>query len=440
MNKNHSLRLDLLKRPLRKIYTNPFRVTHKTTPFSLLKRQIQRVYTNSKFYREKFSQAKVTPNDIKDIKDISKLPFVTREELQNNFEHILSVSPDQIRSIIQTSGTTQGSPLTLAHTRNDITMIADAKRRELTLYGVTGKDVAQVTLPYGLWQGAWSTHWGLNEIGACIIATGSGETERQISLMKRFRTTVLFATPNYHLRLAEVFKQLNEDKDDLSLRIGVCVAGKLSNQQKDLLKNEMGYKTIFIDYGATEFPGFCTQCPTNPATHHVWSDNYLVEIVDPETHKPLPEGSRGELVITSLRKEATPLIRYLSRDITTLYNDSEMCTCGLIHPRIDANICREDFMVKIRGTPFFPGQIERFVENIPGLTGNVQIVVDRRVPSEVVTLNIEKNDFLSESIAEDISKQILKYMKSFVGIKVNNLNFVSHGTFGDKFKKSVVIE
>lgn len=418
--------------------TTPSDNSYKNVQLDLLQKQIRRVYQNSNFYRDMFVKAGVTPDDIKSIEDISKLPFLTREEIQSNFDTFLSVPYDQILAIIQTSGTTQGSPLTMAHTKNDIAMVADAKRKELNLYGVTDKDVAQVTLPYGLWQGAWSTHWGLNEIGACIMATGSGETERQIDLMKRFGTTVVFATPNYHLRLAEVFKQSNVK--DLSLRTAVCVAGRLSRQQIELLKEEMGYENVFIDYGATEFPGFCTQCPVDQETHHVWSDNYLVEVVDPETLQPLPEGSRGELVLTSLRKEATPLIRYLTRDITTLHPNDGKCACGLTHVKIDANICRKDFMVKVRGVPFFPGQIERFVENIPGLTGNVQIVVDKRHPSEEVTLNIERNDHLRDEMSDIVKTKIIKYMKSFVGIKVNNLIFVDNFTFGDKFKKSIVIE
>ncbi|MFO0795390.1 MAG: AMP-binding protein [Candidatus Brocadiaceae bacterium] len=413
---------------------------NQTLQFELLKKQIQRVFHKSKFYRDKFSRTMVTPDDIKSIEDIHKLPFTTREELQNNFDHILSVSSDEIKMFIQTSGTTSGSPLTLAHTKNDINMIAESKKRELSLYGVTRQDVAQVTLPYGLWQGAWSTHWGLEEIGSCIIAIGPGDTERQLNLMRKFGTTVLFATPNYHLRIAEILKKTQVNKNDLSLRVGVSVAGKLSNQQIDMLKQEMGYESVYIDYGATEFPGFCTQCPANAESHHIWSDNYFVEIVDPETHQPLPEGTRGELVITSLRKEATPLIRYLSRDISTLYHSNVECECGLTHPKIDADICREDFMVKIRGATLFPGQIERLVEEIFGVTSNVQIVVDRRQPSEILTLNIEANNCLSEATTEDIKGKILRYTKTFTGISVNKINFVPVGTFGNKYQKSVVIK
>ena len=413
---------------------------NQTLQLELLKRQIQRVFLKSKFYRDKFSQTMVAPDDIESIEDIRKLPFTTREELQNNFDHILSVSPDEIKMFIQTSGTTSGSPLTLAHTRNDINMIAESKKRELSLYGVTRQDVAQVTLPYGLWQGAWSTHWGLEEIGSFIIAIGPGDTERQLNLMRKFGTTVLFATPNYHLRIAEILKKTHVDKNDLSLRVGVCVAGKLSNQQIELLKHEMGYESVYIDYGATEFPGFCTQCPAHSESHHIWSDNYFVEIVDPDTHQPLPEGTRGELVITSLRKEATPLIRYLSRDISALYHSNVECECGLTHPKIDADICREDFMVKIRGATLFPGQIERLVEEILGVTRNVQIVVDKRQPSEILMLNIETNNCLSEATTEDIKGKILKYTKTFTGISVNKINFVPVGTFGDKYQKSVVIK
>ena len=177
----------------------------------------------------------------------------------------------------------------------------------------------------------------------------------------------------------------------------------------------------------------------NPEIHHIWSDNYLVEVVDPDTHQSLPEGVRGELVITSLRKEACPLIRYLSKDITTLYKNNR-CSCGLMDPSIDANISREDFMMKVRGVPLFPGQIEGLVEDIPGLTGNIQIVLDKRLPSESITLNIGKIGGLSEDDSKDISGKILRYMKTFLGITVDNINFVPNSTFGDKFKKSVVIE
>ena len=162
--------------------------------------------------------------------------------------------------------------------------------------------------------------------------------------------------------------------------------------------------------------------------------------MDPDTHQPLPEGTRGELVITSLRKEATPLIRYLSRDISALYHSNVECECGLTHPKIDADICREDFMVKIRGATLFPGQIERLVEEILGVTRNVQIVVDKRQPSEILMLNIETNNCLSEATTEDIKGKILKYTKTFTGISVNKINFVPVGTFGDKYQKSVVIK
>ena len=411
----------------------------KLLQLELLKRQIVRICQKSEFYRKKFKRARISPDQINSLEDISKIPLLTREEIQNNFHGMLSVSMEEVSMSIQTSGTTAGSPMTMAHTRNDTAMIAETKARELTLYGVTARDVAQVALPYGLWQGAWSTHWGLRELGSMIIPTGATRTQRQINLMEAFGTTVLFATPNYHLRIAEIFSQMGKNRNKLSLRLGICVAGSLTDQKIRLLKNTLGFKTIFIDYGATEFPGFCTQCPMNPDIHHIWSDNYLVEVVDPETHEPLPANSRGELVITSLRKEAVPLIRYLSKDITTLYNGYK-CKCGLSCQTIDADICREDFMVKVRGIPIFPGQIERFVQDFPGITGNIQIVVDRRTPKEYLTINVESDEYIPQTIDKSLCERIQRYVRIYIGITVDNINFVPKGTFGDKFQKSIVLE
>lgn len=226
---------------------NPINTTNpngsKLFQLELLKRQIVRVYQKSEFYRDKFQRAQISPDQINSLEDITKIPLLTREEIQNNFHGMLSVSLEELSMSIQTSGTTAGRPMTMAHTQNDIAMIAETKAKELTVYGVTKKDVAQAALPYGLWQGAWSTHWGLRQIGSTIIPTGATRTQRQIDLMESFGTSVLFATPNYHLRIAEVFSQMGRNRHNLSLRLGICVAGRLTDQKIELLKkiydNEM---------------------------------------------------------------------------------------------------------------------------------------------------------------------------------------------------------
>ena len=370
----------------------------KKLQLKLLRHQIERVYRNSKFYKARFRASGTSPSQIKSLEDIEKLPFTTREDLENNFKGILSVPLSQLATVRLTSGTT-GKPLTIAHSRADIENIAEASARKLSYHGVTDKDSIQVTATYGLWQGAWSVHWGAERIGACVIPVGSGDTERQIRIIKQFRPTVLYGVTNYHFRIAEVARQLGENLSRYSLKIGICVAERPSEAQIAKLKEAFGYDLVAIDYGATEFPGFSVNCSMDVASHHVWSDFYLVEIVDPESHEVLGEGERGELAITSLQREAFPLIRYLSKDITVL-KGFEKCECGLTHPKVSADIDREDSMIKLRGVPVFPSQIESILEQLKAPAGRIQVVVDKRTPRQEATLNIETNGSLPEGEQE----------------------------------------
>jgi phenylacetate-CoA ligase len=410
----------------------------KKLQLKLLRHQIERVYRNSKFYKARFRASGASPSQIKSLEDIEKLPFTTREDLENNFEGILSVPLSQLATVRLTSGTT-GKPLTIAHSRADIENIREASARKLSYHGVTDKDSIQVTATYGLWQGAWSVHWGAEKIGACVIPVGSGDTERQIRIIKQLRTTVLYGVTNYHFRIAEVARQLGENLSRYSLKIGICVAERPSEAQIAKLKEAFGYNLVAIDYGATEFPGFSVNCSNDPASHHVWSDFYLVEIVDPKSHEVLGEGERGELAITSLQREAFPLIRYLSRDVTVL-KGFERCECGLTHLKIGADIDREDFMIKLRGAPVFPSQIESILEQLKAPAGRIQVVVDKRTPRQEATLNIETNESLPESEQERMKASLRDHIKNRIGVTIDNIVFVPFGSFGDKIEKSVVIK
>ena len=248
----------------------------------LFRRQVKRVYEKSRFYRRKFKEHGVHPSDIRSLDDVTKLPFTTRAELEENFEDIVSIPITKVATIRQTSGTT-GTPLTIAYSKKDLDIVANAYARKLTYHGVTSKDVVQVTATYGLWQGAWSIHSGARKIGCCVLPVSSGNTERQIRLLKRFGTTVLYAVTNYHFRIAEVAKQIGEDLKSSSLKLGICVTEKPTKQQVKKLKKEFGYDNVMIDYGATEFPGFAVQCKTNPDHHHIWADYHLAEAVDPNS-------------------------------------------------------------------------------------------------------------------------------------------------------------
>lgn len=409
----------------------------KRLQLKLLRKQISFAHRNSRFYHHKFMESKVNDLQIKSLEDIKKFPFTTREELERNFRDILSVPFSQVATVRMTSGTT-GLPMAIAHTKKDVDNIAESSARKLAYHGVTGKDVIQVTAAYGLWQGAWSVHWGAEKIGACILPVGSGDTGRQIRIIKQFKTTVLYGVANYHFRIAEVAKKLGESLRNYSLRIGICVAEKPSKKQIEALKKEFGYKNVAIDYGATEFPGFSVNCEENRDFHHVWADYYLIEVVDPKTHELLEEGERGELAITSLQREAFPLIRYLSRDVTR-YLGFERCDCGMSHPKVGVNIDREDFMTKIRGVPVFPSQIEFMLSEFLELTGRCQIMVDKRTPKQEAVLRVETSKKAAKATLESLKGEIVGEIKNRIGVTFNDVVFVSYGTFGGKYAKASVI-
>lgn len=403
----------------------------------LLKRQVKRVYENSVFYRRKFKDAGVRPSQIRRLEDVTRLPFTSREELEANFHEVLAVPMQDVATVRMTSGTT-GRPLRVAHTKRDVEMVAEASARKLTYHGVTKGDVVQVTASYGLWQGAWSVHWGAEKIGACIIPIGPGDTERQILMIKQLGTTVLYGVTNYHFRILEVAKALGEDLRNYNLRIGICVAEKPNEDQISMLEKGFGYEKVAIDYGATEFPGFSVHCEEERDFHHVWGDFYLIEAVDPETHELLGEGERGELVITSLQREAFPLMRYLSRDITN-YAGFEKCACGMSHPKIGVDIDRADFMAKIRGVIVFPGHVEAILGMFPELTGKCQIIVDKRTPKQEATLKVEMGKNVSEALRKSVKERLIEEVKNRVGVTFNEVVFVPSGTFEGKFRKTLVI-
>jgi phenylacetate-CoA ligase len=394
------------------------------------------VYEKSRFYRRKFEKAGFEPTEIKSLKDITKIPLTTREELEQNFLDILTVPYSEVATIRLSSGAT-GHPLRVAFTKKDIDMISEASARRLAYHGITNKDVIQITSAYGLWQGAWSMHWGAERVGICVIPVGPADSERQILLIKQFGTTVLYAATNYHFRILEVAKALGEDLSKYKLSTAICVAEKPTQAQKATLKKECGYNKVISDYGATEFPGFSVNCSRDENAHHVWADYYLVEVVNPETHEPVDEGEKGELAITSLQREAFPLVRYLSRDITT-YFGFEKCECGMAHPKISADIDREDFMTKIRGVTVFPSHVEFLLSNFAGLTGKCQIIVDKRTPKHDTTLMVETNNNLGRTAERLLKEEIVAEIKNRVGISLNEISFIPKGKLESKFKKVVV--
>jgi phenylacetate-CoA ligase len=408
----------------------------KRLQLKLLRAQVRFVYENSKFYRRKFRESGVSSPQIRGLEDVQKLPFVSREELERGFWDVVSVPFSDVSTIRMSSGSV-GLPLAIAHTQGDVEGFAEASARKLSYHGVSGKDVVQVTSAYGLWQGAWSVHWGAEKIGACTIPVGAGDTERQIRIIRQFKSTVLYGVTNYHLRIAEVAKSMGQSLRDSNLWLGVCVAERPTKQQVEVLKKEFGYDRVALDYGATEFPGFSVNCDCSDF-HHVWADYYLVEVVDPRTHELCGEGEKGELVITSLQRKGFPLVRYLSRDVTT-FMGFEKCECGMSHPRVGTEIDREDFMTKIRGVPVFPSQIEIILDRFPELVGNCQITVDKRTPQQEASLRVETRESLEQDDKRSLAFRIIEEVKNRVGVSFNDVVFVPAGTFDAKYRKSVVI-
>jgi phenylacetate-CoA ligase len=408
----------------------------KSLQLRLLQKQLNRVYARSRFYRLKFEKAGIRPSDIKSLQDVTKIPFITREELEQNFREILAVPYSKIATLRLSSGTS-GHPLKIAHTRRDINMIADASAHRLLYHGATNKDVIQITSSYGLWQGAWSMHWGAERAGILVIPVGPADSERQILIIKQFGTTILYAATSYHFRILEVAKALGENLGNNNLKTAYCVAEKPTANQVETLKRECGYKRVISDYGATEFPGFSVNCREDPNVHHVWGNYYLVEVVDPETHESLEVGERGELVVTSLQREAFPLIRYLSRDITSYFGFGA-CSCGMWDPKIGADIDREDYMTKIRGVTVFPSHIEFLISKFHELTGKCQIIVDKRTPKHEAVLMVETNDLLSQTTEISLRKEITDDIKNRVGINFNEVVFIPVGQLESKYPKVIV--
>jgi phenylacetate-CoA ligase len=235
----------------------------------------------------------------------------------------------------------------------------------------------------------------------------------------------------------EVAKALGENLRNYNLKTAFCVAEKPTASQVEILKREGGYEKVISDYGSTEFPGFSVNCREDQNMHHIWGNYYLVEIVDPETHEPLDVGERGELVVTSLQREAFPLIRYLSRDITTYFGFGE-CSCGMCDLKIGADIDREDYMTKIRGVTVFPSHVEFLLGKFHELTGRCQIIVDKRTPKHETLLRVETNGALSQTAEISLRKEITDDIKNRVGINFNEVVFIPVGQLEGKYLKVIV--
>lgn len=355
-----------------------------------LKETVKRVYDKVEPYRKKMIDAGVAPEDIKSLSDLSKLPFVTKQDMRDNYPFgLFAVPKDELVRIHASSGTT-GKPTVVGYTKGDMDTWTECVSRIACAGGASSQDVAQICFGYGMFTGALGLHYGLENIGAAIVPSSTGNSEKQIMYMKDFGTSLLVATPSYALRLAEVAREIGVDpKRDLGVKIALVGSEMLTDAMRDEMHKWWGDDMLVTsNYGMSELmgPGVSGECEYMDGMH-INEDFFIPEIIDSETGEVLPEGEWGELVITCIKKEALPLIRYRTKDITRLHYGK--CRCGRTTCRMENLSGRSDDMLKIRGVNVFPSQIEEVVLSVEGLGPHYEIIVERDGYSDKLTVRVE---------------------------------------------------
>ena len=353
-------------------------ITRSTLQQLQLKRlqdTVQRVAQRVPFYRDKFKKLGITPADIKSLDDVRRLPFTTSADLRANYpDGLLAVERDEAVRLHTSSGTT-GKPKAIFFSRKDVDNAAELIARSLVMTGITKKDVFQNMMSYGLFTGGLVMHYGAEKVGCLVIPAGPGTSERQLMLMQDFRTTAVHILPSYALYFAGFLEQKGIDpRKDLALR-KACVGAEPHTEETRRRIEQIYGCDVYNSYGLTEMngPGIAFECE-HKAGLHLWEDNFILEIIHPDTGEPLPEGQTGEMVLTSLKREAMPILRYRTRDITSII--PEPCKCGRTHRRFARITGRSDDMLIIRGVNMFPQQIERVLMSFPQVGRNYVIVIE----------------------------------------------------------------
>ena len=383
-----------------------------------LKKTVSRVYERVPAYRKKMDEAKVKPEDIKSLKDLSKLPFVTKQDMRDNYPFgLFAVPKDKLVRIHASSGTT-GKPTVVGYTQGDIESWTECVSRIACMGGATEKDVAQICFGYGMFTGALGLHYGLENIGAAIVPSSTGNSQKQIMYMQDFETSLLVATPSYALRLAEVAREMGvEPERDLKVKIALVGSELLTDAMREEMHKFWG-KDILIttNYGMSELmgPGVSGECLEHCGMH-INEDYFIPEIINPQTGEVLPEGEQGELVITCIKKEGIPLIRYRTKDITRLFY--EKCKCGRTFCRMENLSGRSDDMLKIRGVNVFPSQIEEVILSVNELGPHYEIILERDGYLDKLTVKVElahSTDSFSE--LEKIKREVQNKLKIILGL------------------------
>jgi phenylacetate-CoA ligase len=398
-----------------------------------LRKIVRYCYEKVPVYKRKFKDAGITPDNIKTLDDLEKMPFTEKEDLRKAYPYgMLAADLSDVLELHASSGTT-GHPTTCAYTKRDLDVWSKVMARIYTSAGTKKGDIVQNAYGYGLFTGGLGFHYGALEIGATVLPIAAGETERQISLAKQYGTTILACTPSYAAYLGRYAKeQLGTDlSKELKWKSGLFGAEAWSEELRERIEELLGLEAFDI-YGLSEVigPGVSVECPEHNGLH-VEEDHFLPEIIDPKSGERVEEGETGELVLTTLTREATPVLRFKTGDMTSF--KTEECTCGRTIGRMGRVFGRADDMLKVRGVKFWPKTVEHALLGVNGASENYEIIIERPEELDIVTLRVEPDKKLFESVNGDLTrlqgltKEIEEHVKSIVGVKAN-VELAPHGT------------
>ena len=376
-----------------------------------LKKTVKNVYENVPFYKKKFNELKITPDDIKTLNDIEKLPFTTKNDLRDNAPFGFLTTPLENCYELHASSGTTGIPVTVCYTPNDIDVWSEVMARCLSMSGLTKKDVFQNPIPYGTFTGAFGFHYGAQKIGALVIPSGQGQSERQLKLMNYYGTTFISGVASYATRLSQVAEELGIDLKKLEVRNGLFGAEMFTIGLKNRIMDSWNMDVHDI-YGLTEMcgPGVSTDCDQHNGLH-LWEDHFLLECLDPKTLEPVDLEEEGEMVLTTLTKEGMPILRYRTRDIAKIY-DQKICECGRTHIKHSTIKGRSDDMLIIRGTNIYPGQIESVLMKYPEVGSNWRMIINTEKQVDQLTVEVESKLSLSQMESMELEENLKKDIKS----------------------------
>ena len=382
-----------------------------------LRASVKAAYENVEFHRERMRAKRLRPQDIRSLDDLRQLPFTVKGNLRDHYPFGMFARPREALARLHASSGTTGKPTVVGYTRQDLDTWADLMARSMACAGVRPGDVVHNAYGYGLFTGGLGAHYGAERLGATVVPMSGGATERQVLLIQDFGARVLCATPSYALNIAEVAEREGVDLRASRLEIGLFGAEPWSEAMRREIEARLGLKAIDV-YGLSEImgPGVAVECEAQDGLHG-WEDHFLFEIIDPESGQPVPEGEAGELVITTLTKQALPMIRYRTRDITRA--STARCACGRNHLRLQRITGRNDDMLIIRGVNVYPSQIEAVLIGLEGIAPHYQLVVERRGSLDELTVEIEAASL--DLVFEELEKRVRHQIKSMVGVTASVL-------------------